>query len=101
MDTNEPLDLSPLLPRCADTEIYTPSEISERDYEIQHRTIFNANAFDIDNNGNVLKVRTLPKDKRKSLTRDNWLRIVDLLSKWKDIEALSPDEAEEYACYVA
>ena len=66
----------------------TASEIAE-----QHRSLFNLKAFGINNDGQVADKSKVSKLDSKGLTSEKWERILNVLSKWEDIESLSGDDA--------
>ncbi len=83
-------------------EISTPSKVLERNLKEQHRSVFNLNAFGIDNDGNIIDASKLPKTESKGLTKDTWLEVVRILSTWKDchdLKSCSNDAVKEYTEY--
>ncbi len=66
----------------------TASEIAE-----QHRSLFNLKAFGINNNGQVVDESKVSKLNSKGLMSEKWEIILNVLTKWEDIESLSGDDA--------
>jgi hypothetical protein len=72
----------------SNTHSITASEIAE-----QHRSLFNLKAFGINNDGQVVDESKVSKLDSKGLTSEKWERILNVLTKWEDIESLSGDAA--------
>ena len=83
-------------------DVDTPAKIVDVELTEQHRKLFNLQAFGIDNDGKIVDQSKYPKTESKALTREAWLEIVTLLSKWKredEIQSLSPDAKVEYLTF--
>ena len=68
----------------------------------QHCAAFNAAAFGIDNDGNVIDASKMKDYKSKDLSQAEWSSIVGMLSKWKTKEQLadlSVAEREQYQAF--